>query len=144
MIRACIDMRIANKSMESNRITVVEDFIYKFHKCKVFSKMDLRQGYHQLMLDPESRAVAIFSTPWGNMKPRRLVFGAKRSQDLFDEQMYRIFGDIPNCLNQRDDILIGGENIEEHNNTLREVLKRAKDFGITLNREKCEFGVDEL
>ena len=147
MIRECIDMRIANKSMERNRITqspVVEDFIYTFHKCKVFSKMDLRQGYHQLMLDPESRAVAIFSTPWGNMKPRRLVFGAKRSQDLFDEQMYRIFGDIPNCLNQRDDILIGGENIEEHNNTPREVLKRAKDFGITLNREKCEFGVDEL
>jgi hypothetical protein len=66
MIRACIDMRIANKSMERNRITqspVVEDFIYKFHKCKVFSKMDLRQGYHQLMLDPESRAFATFSTP---------------------------------------------------------------------------------
>jgi cleavage and polyadenylation specificity factor subunit 1 len=78
------------------------------------------------------------------MRPRRLVFGAKCSQDLFDEQMYRIFGDIPNCLNQRDDILIGGKNIKEHNNTLREVLKRANDFGITLNREKCEFGVDEL
>jgi cleavage and polyadenylation specificity factor subunit 1 len=78
------------------------------------------------------------------MRPRRLVFGAKCSQDLFDEQMYRIFGDIPNCLNQRGDILIGEENIKEHNNTLREVLKRAKDFGITLNREKCEFGEDEL
>ena len=147
MIRECIDMRIANKSMERNRITqspVVEDFIYTFHKCKVFSKMDLRQGYHQLMLDLESRAIATFSIPWGNMRPRRLVFGSKCSQDLFDEQMYRIFGDIPNCLNQKDDIIIGGENIEEHNNTLREVLKRAKDFGITLNREKCEFGVDEL
>ena len=42
-------------------------------------------------------------------------------------------------------ILLSAERtIEEHNNTLREVLKRAKDFGITLNREKCEFGVDEL
>jgi hypothetical protein len=39
-----------------------------------------------------------------------LVFGSKCSQDLFDEQMYRIFGDIPNCLNQKDDIIIGGEN----------------------------------
>jgi hypothetical protein len=70
MIRECIDMRIANKSMERNRITqspVVEDFIYTFHKCKVFSKMDLRQGYHQLMLDLESRAIATFSIPWGNM-----------------------------------------------------------------------------
>ncbi|CAC5366629.1 unnamed protein product [Mytilus coruscus] len=78
------------------------------------------------------------------MRPKRLIFGAKCSQDLFDEQMYRIFEDIPNCLNQRDDILIGGVNTEEHNKAFREVLKRAKDFGITLNRDKCEFGVNEL
>ncbi|VDI75081.1 Hypothetical predicted protein [Mytilus galloprovincialis] len=147
MIRACVDLRIPNKLMDRNRITqspVVEDFVYKFHNCKVFSKMDLRQGYHQLMLHPESRSIATFSTAWGNMRPRRLIFGAKCSQDLFDEQMYRIFGDIPNCLNQRDDILIGGTDIDEHNKTLQEVLQRAHDFGITLNKEKCEFGVEEL
>ncbi|CAC5379940.1 unnamed protein product [Mytilus coruscus] len=147
MIRACADLRIPNKLMDRNRITqspVVEDFVYKFHNCRVFSKMDLRQGYHQLMLHPESRSIATFSTPWGNMRPRRLIFGAKCSQDLFDEQMFRIFGDIPNCLNQRDDILIGGTDIDEHNKTLREVLQRAQDFGITLNKEKCEFGVEEL
>ncbi|CAC5366630.1 unnamed protein product [Mytilus coruscus] len=52
MIRACVDLRIPNKFMERKRIIqspVVEDFIYKFHNCKDFSKMDLRQGYHQLM-----------------------------------------------------------------------------------------------
>ena len=133
--------------MERNRILqapVVEDFTCKFHACKYFSKMDLRQGYHQLILHPESRSVATFSTPWGNMRPKRLIFGAKASQDLFDEAMFRIFGDIPFCLNQRDDILIGGINLEEHNKTLQRVLQRAKDFGITLNKEKCQFGVREL
>ena len=58
--------------------------------------------------------------------------------------MYRIFGDIPYCMNQRDDILIGGRTIAEHNKTHRAVLQRAEDFGITFNREKCEFGVDEI
>ena len=147
MIRACIDLRIPNKHMERNRITqgpVVEDFMYKFHDCSKFSKLDLRSGYHQLSLDPDSRHIATFSTPWGNLRPKRLVFGAKASQDLFDETMYRIFGDIPYCMNQRDDILIGGRNIEEHNKTLKAVLQRAEDFGITFNREKCEFGVDEI
>ena len=70
MIRASIDLRIPNKSMERNRIVqnpIVEDFTHKFHDCTVFSKMDLRQGYHQLLLHPESRAVATFSTPWGNL-----------------------------------------------------------------------------
>ena len=47
-------------------------------------------------------------------------------------------------MNQRDDILIGGRTMDEHNKTLQAVLQRAEDFGITLNREKCEFGVDEI
>ena len=147
MIRASVDLRVPNKHMERNRISqapVVEDFTCKFHDCKVFSKMDLKQGYHQLVLHPDSRAVATFSTPWGNMRPKRLIFGAKSSQDLFDEAMYRIFGDIPHCLNQRDDILIGGTTLAEHNKTLEAVLQRAKDFGITLNKEKYLFGVQEL
>ena len=147
MIRACIDLRIPNKHMERNRISpgpVVEDFMYKFYDCITFSKLDLRSGYHQLSLHPDSRPIATFSTPWGNLRPKRLVLGAKASQDLFDEMMYLIFGDIPFCMNQRDDILIGGRNMTEHNKTLSAVLQRAEDFGITFNREKCEFGVDEI
>ena len=147
MIRASVDLRVPNKFMERTRITqgpMVEDFTHKFHDCTVFSKLDLRQGYHQLVLDPECRAVATFSTPWGNMRPKRLIFGAKSSQDVFDETMYRIFGDIPKCMNQRDDILIGGRDMANHNKTLEAVLKRAEDFGITFNKEKCAFGVEEL
>ena len=121
MIRASVDLLVPNKCMEWNRILqalVVEGFTSKFYECKVFSKMDLRQGYHQLILHPDSRAVATFSTPWGNMRPKRLIFGAKSSQDLFDDAMFRIFGDIPMCLNQRDDILIGGTTLEDHNKML--------------------------
>ena len=77
---------------------LVEGFTYKFHDCVIFSKMDLRQSYMQLVLDPKSREVATFSKPWGNMRSKRLIIGAKASQDLFDETMYRIFGDIPICL----------------------------------------------
>jgi len=147
MIRASIDLRIPNKSMERTRIIqspVVEDFIHKFHNCKVWSKLDMRQGYHQLMLETESRMIATFSTPWGNLRPKRLVFGAKASQDMFDEAMYRIFGDIPGCLNQRDDILIAGRTIEEHNETLEAVLQRAADFGITFNKDKGEFAKETI
>ena len=82
MIRASIDLRIANRYMEQNRVAqnpIVEDFTHKFHDCTIFSKMDMNQGYNQLLLDPETRAIATFSTPWGNLRPRRLIFGAKAS-----------------------------------------------------------------
>lgn len=72
------------------------------------------------------------------------MFGAKSSQDVFDEAMFRIFGDIPHCLNQRDDILLGGRDETEHREQLKTVLKRARDHGITFNREKCQFGKEQI
>ena len=98
MIRASIDKRIPNEATKRNRCVQspgVEDFIYLLHDCKIFTKLDLRQGYHPLILDPAARQVATFSTPWGNYRPKRQVFGAKSSQDVFDEAMFRAFGDIP-------------------------------------------------
>ena len=65
----------------------VEDFIYCLHNCKIFTKLDLWQGYHQLALDSSTRQVAIFSAPWGNYRPRRLIFGAKSSKNVFDEAL---------------------------------------------------------
>ena len=147
MIRASIDMRIPNQSMKRSRCVQsprVEDFIYRLHDCKIFTKLDLRQGYHQLALDPSTKQVATSSTPWGNYRPHRLVFGAKSSQDVFDEAILRVFGDIHHCLNQRDDILLGGRDKTEHREVLKTVVKRARDHGITFNREKCQFGMEQI
>ena len=147
MIRASTDLRIPNKYKERSRIIqgpIVEDFIHTFHDCTVFSKLDLRSGYQQLTLDEASRKVTTFSTPWGNYRPKTLPFGAKTSQDVFDETMFRLYGDIPRCLNQRDDILIGGRNQAEHDHTLKTVLKRTSDCGVTLNKDKCQFSVKEI
>ena len=144
MIRASIDMRIPNKAMKRSRCVqapIIDDFTYALKDCVIFSKLDLRQSYHQLAIDKESSKVATFSTPWGNYRPKRLVFGAKSSQDLFHEVMYRVFGGIEQCKNQRDDIILGGgKSIEDHNRILQEVLQRAAKHNITFNREKCVFG----
>ena len=58
--------------------------------------------------------------------------------------MCRIFGDIPHCAHQRDDIILGGRDEAEHKEVLRTVLQRMKDHGITFNQEKCEFGLKEI
>ena len=114
---ACIisglSMRVPNSNMKCSRCVQapsVEDFTYALRECTVFSKLDLKSGYHQLAIDEASAKVSTFSTPWGNYRLRRLVFGARSSQDVFDQAMYRIFGDIANCKNQRDDIIIGGKS----------------------------------
>lgn len=58
--------------------------------------------------------IATFGTQRSNLRPKRLIFGARSLQDLFDEAMYRTFGDMIRGLNQRDDMLVGGRDIEEH------------------------------
>ena len=113
MIRASIDMRVPNQSMKRSwciQSPRIEDFIYCLHDCKIFTKLDLRQGYHQLALDPSTRQVATFSTPWEITDPNDLVFGAKSSQDVFDKAMFRIFGDIHHCLTKEMTyrVLLGG------------------------------------
>ena len=119
---------------------ITEDFITEFKDFKVFSKLDLNHGYHQLTLDEESRKIMMFSTPWGNYRYKRLAFGGLKSQDLFDAEMTKILSGIPRVLNNRDDIMIGGVDRQEQNANLEATLKRIEDYNLTLSKEKCEFG----
>lgn len=69
---------------------------------------------------------------------------AKSSQALFDEVIYRIFGNIRVCLSQWGEVLISGRNTEDHDKALETVLHRTDDFGITFNLEKRQFGPKEI
>ena len=103
MIQASIDMREPNRSMKPSccvQAPKIGDFVYHLRDCMIFTKLDLRQGYHQINLHytPTLDKIATSSTPWGNCRPRRLIFGAKSSQGMFDAAVFRIFGNIPHCM----------------------------------------------
>ena len=123
---------------------ITEDFIRKFKECKVFSKLDLNHGYHQFCLDEESRKIMTFSTPWGNFRYKRFAFGGLNSQDLFDAEIAKVISGIPHVLNNRDDIIVGGVDWEDHNRNLAALLRRIEDHNLTLRKEKCEFGKTTL
>ena len=55
-IRLCLDMRQANQAIKRERhvIPKMEDIIQDLHGAKVFSKIDLREGYHQIKLHENS------------------------------------------------------------------------------------------
>jgi hypothetical protein len=71
-----------------------------------------------------------FSTPWGNYRYKRLAFGGVNSQDLFDNDMAKILSRIPRALNNRDDIMIGGVDLADHDKNLKIVLGRLKDYKV--------------
>ena len=94
---------------------ITEDFIAMFI---VFRVLDMNHGYHHFTLDEPLRKLMTFSTPWGNYRYKRLAFGGVNSQDLFDGEMNKIISGIPKVLNNRDDILVGGNNWDDHNANL--------------------------
>ena len=146
-IRVSLDLRVLNKSMERTRnvqAPITEDFITTFKDCQIFSKLDMNHGYHQFCLDEESRKLMTFASPWGNYRYKRLAFGGVNSQDLFDSEMSRILSGIPRTLNNRDDILVGGINMEDHNKNLNTLLERLEMHNLTLRKEKCEFGKSKI
>ena len=64
--RVCVDMRMTNKAItrEQHPNPTVDDLIHT-HGATVFSKLNLRLGYHQLSLAPESRYITTFATHKG-------------------------------------------------------------------------------
>ena len=63
-VRLCVDMRMANKAIRRERhpTPTVDDLIHTLNGATVFSKLDLRAGYHQIPLMEESRYITTFVT----------------------------------------------------------------------------------
>ena len=76
-VRLCMDMRMANQAIQRVRhlIPTVEDISLDLNQAKYFTKLDLSQAYHQLLLDEQSRFITTFSTHLGLFRYTHLPYG---------------------------------------------------------------------
>ena len=140
-IRICTDMREANKAIKRTRHTIptIEEIRHRLNGAKYYTKIDLKNAYHQLELCPESRNITTFTTHKGLRRNTRLNFGTNSAAELFHEEIRKKLADIFNCFNIYDDILVYGCMKEEHDTALTRLLERLKEIGITANIKKCVF-----
>ena len=145
-MRMNIDMTTANEAIKRTRhvIPTIEELKYKLNGAKLFSKLDMRQGYMQFQLHPDSRNMTVFYTHQGLRRMKRLNFGTNAAAELFQEEVRKSISDISNCYNTYDDIIVFGRDQKEHNEALFRILQRLADLGLTLKREKCEFNLREI
>ena len=94
--------------------------------AKVFSVLDASSGFWQIELDPESTKLCTFNTPFGRYMFKCLPFGLTCSQDIFQRIMSEMMEDIEGVEGVGDDILIWGENDDQHDSRLAKVLEWAK------------------
>ena len=145
-IRVCVDMRQANKAIKRERhsMPTIDELVTELSGASVFSKLDLNQGYNQLELDESSRYITTFATHLGLRRYTRLFFGINSAAEVFQEAIHNVLQGITGAINISDDILIFGKTQSEHDENLRNTLKRLSEKGLTLNREKCELNVKSV
>ena len=145
-IRVCVDMRQANQAVKRERhlTPTIKEMIGDLNGAKVFSKLDLNQGYNQLELAPESRYITTFSTHMGLMRFKRLNFGISSAAEIFQNTIRETLAGIPGVYNISDDILIAGKDKKDYDKALRAVFQRVRDKGLTLHKSKCKFNKSEL
>ena len=139
-VRICVDTRMANKAIDRERhpTPTVDDLIHTLNGATVFSKLDLRAGYHQLALAEESRYITTFATHKGLRRYARLNFGTNSASEMFQNVISNQIHDIPGALNISDDVIVFGKTQAEHNIALHEVFRKFSEVNLTLNKRKCE------
>ena len=102
-------MRRANEVLES------------LNESAVFSKLDLRWGFHQIELDADSRNITAFATHDGIFQYKRLSFGVNAAPEKYQYIITQSMAGLPGVANIADDLIIHGQDTEEHDKNLYSV-----------------------
>ena len=86
----------------------VEEVSHSLCGIKLFSKLDARSGYWAAELDHAASLLTIFNTHQGRYRFKRLPFGLKLLQNVFQEHMEQMFRQLSGIINIADDITISG------------------------------------
>lgn len=145
-LRLCVDMRRANVAIlrERHIMPTIEDFLPRFTSAKYFSRLDIKEAFHQVELKEESRYITTFITHMGLFRYKRLMYGIVIAPELFQRIMEQILSRCKRTVNFIDDILVFGATEQEHDEELKLVLSVLNEHGILLNQEKCLFKVSSL
>lgn len=145
-VRLCLDMRRANEAIVRERfpIPTVDELLQGMNGSTIFSKLDLKWGYHQLELTPESREITTFAVHNGVYRYKRLFFGVSSASEQYQHEIASALAGIEGVENISDDVIIHAAEQETHDQRLHAVMARIRETGLTLNPKKCQFNMDRL
>ena len=141
-LRLCGDFRVTvNQVLKLDKYPIpkIDDLFAKLAGGQSFTKLDMSQAYQQLILDSESRKYTVINTHRGLFCYNLLPFGISSAPGIFQRTMESLLRGMERVVVYLDDVLVTGRTEEEHLATLDEVLRRMREAGLRLRRDKCMF-----
>ena len=129
---------------EHYKLPVLDDVLPELTSACKFSVCDLKSGYLHCELDHESSLLTTFATPFGRFRWLRLPFGLKVSSEIFQKRLHQALEGLEGVRCIADDVIVWGRSNEEHDARVSLFLQRCSEIGISLNKEKCRFGLREI
>lgn len=115
-LRLCLDPKDLNKAIkrEHYRIPTIQEVSSELAGKKVFSTLDLKDGYWQVELHEESSMLCTCATPFGCYRFMQMPFGLKSASEVFQKKNEAVFEGIQGIHIVADDIIVAGATVQEH------------------------------
>nr|KYP33155.1 Transposon Ty3-G Gag-Pol polyprotein [Cajanus cajan] len=147
-MRLFVDYPQLNKVTIKNKYPLprIDDLMDQLVGACVFSKIDLRSGYHQIRVKGEDVPKTTFRTRYGHYEYLLMPFGVTNALAIFMDYMNRIFHPYLDkfVVVFIDDILVYSKTKEEHKEHLKVVLQTLRERQLYAKLSKCDFWLEEV